>query len=251
MYRVAYGWFDGSQKPAAKTSSGSSGYTEEPPSIFFKIPPKKQMKGTYMTPEIILQCVRNYYTLIGTRYIIHIGRAGKHISFEITVEKEDCYHLMGLHYLTDRPDKRSRAKIFDDLLSSKEYRNHIASSELWTEELESRVICTSVIDRFLDQNYSIIRYNPKRTYFFSKISSEYLFVHNENFFPVPNTSVFLFVDKRNNCEEHFCKSIFPKKNLDYSKHQPVWTLLYKAKIPPGKNTIILYKHNDYMSDYHY
>ena len=55
-----------------------------------------------MNQDTLLECVQSFSRLIGTHYIIHLGRAGKSVSFEILIEKEDAHHLMGLHYLTDR-----------------------------------------------------------------------------------------------------------------------------------------------------
>lgn len=81
-----------------------------------------------MTSEILLQSVQSYSDLIGTEYIFHIGRAGKLLKFSITILKEDCHHLLGLQHLSDRPERRKRATVFDDLLNSKDYRKTIASS---------------------------------------------------------------------------------------------------------------------------
>ena len=44
----------------------------------------------------------------------------------ITFDKKDCFHLMGLQYLTDRPElRRDRGKIFDEIqkgIIKKKYR---------------------------------------------------------------------------------------------------------------------------------
>ncbi|MCR5338350.1 MAG: hypothetical protein K6E75_07315 [Lachnospiraceae bacterium] len=207
-----------------------------------------------MTSDTLLKCVLSFQELIGTRYIIHLGRSGKHVSFEIKIEKEDCHHLMGIHYLTDRPDRRSREKIFDDIVSSEEYRNWLISSEMWTDELEDRVLCTALLSDLLDDNATIIRYNPKRLSFYSRIKAEYLFTHKDfvftNISEVQKTDeqtadIYLFIDKKEDSDLRFCKSIFPKKNHDYTEYQAVWTLLYKEKIKPDGTDNILYCHNNY------
>ena len=208
-----------------------------------------------MSPETILNCARSYAKLIGTQYIIHIGRGGKHSAFIILIEKEDFHHLMGLHYLSDRFERRNRERIFDDILSSEQYRAWLSTSEMWNHDLEMRVACTSVLPDILDDNGTIIRYNPKRLTFYSTIKSEYLFSHTD--YELPDLSenpispsnrksdIYLFIDKREYSEYRFCKSIFPKKDRDFTESQAIWHLLYKEKIAPDKSSSILYKHNDY------
>ena len=73
----------------------------------------------FMTPELLLECVQKYNTLIGTQYEIHIGHCGKLENFKLSLYKEDCHHLMGLHHLKDRSDRKSRSRIFDELSCQK------------------------------------------------------------------------------------------------------------------------------------
>ena len=56
--------------------------------------------------------------------------------------------------------------------------------------------------------------------------------------------VYLFLDKRSDSDERYCKSIFPRTNHDYEAGQAVWTLLYKEKIVNGVSTV-LYQHRGY------
>ncbi|WP_442950773.1 PBECR4 domain-containing protein [Oribacterium sp. WCC10] len=123
---------------------------------------------------MLLRCAESFLNLIDTKYIIHIGRSGKLIKIQLTFDKEDAHHLMGLHYLSDRYDPRNRAKIFKDILHSPEYLKKLSSSVHWTPYLENRVICTSFLSEIIENNRTVIRYNPKRHHFHSKISAEYL-----------------------------------------------------------------------------
>ena len=200
-----------------------------------------------MTPELLLNCVSTYNSFIGTKYRIHIGRAGKLAIFQITINKEDCHHLMGLQHLSDRPDTRSRTKIFDELMSSEKYRNYISESELWNTESENRVICTMLLNRIIEDNKTIIRYSAHRLNFYSTINAEYI-LQNVNFplSPTLNSDLYLFIDKRaKDPSTMFCKSIFIKNNLDYTVNQEKWTLLYKEKTDPLGVKAILYQHKKY------
>ena len=221
-----------------KTFNGSSATVDEPFSIF--------QRGMIMKQETLYQCVDAFNRLAGTSYIIHLGRAGKRLAFEIQIDKEDCHHLMGLHYLKDRPDARNRRRIFEDILCSREYREHLASSELWTPELENRVACTTLLERILDDNGTIIRYNPKRHRFYTMIRAEYLFAHKN--YPVAEgvlRDVYLFVDKRDYSDFRYCKSIFPKKDYDYMEFQAIWQLLYKEKHATDGSSEVLFRYKKY------
>ena len=51
-----------------------------------------------------------------TEYEIVLGRKNVAVKLIITFDKKDCFHLMGLQYLTDRPElRRDRGKIFDEI----------------------------------------------------------------------------------------------------------------------------------------
>ena len=51
-----------------------------------------------------------------TEYEIVLGRKNVAVKLIITFDKKDCFHLMGLQYLTDRPElRRDREKIFDEI----------------------------------------------------------------------------------------------------------------------------------------
>ena len=199
-----------------------------------------------MTSEILLQSVQAYSHLIGTEYNFHIGRAGKLIKFSITILKEDCHHLLGLQHLSDRPERRKRITVFDDLISSKNFRQKIASSTLWTPELETRVLCVKLLGDIIEDNNTIIRYNSKLNNY-SKITSEYLLT-NKNYQLTNNliSDIYLFVDKRNEeVGNMFCKSIFTKSVYDYTTRQENWTLLYKTKTSPNRITNVLYHRPNY------
>ena len=190
---------------------------------------------------LVLACIEAINSLMDIRYYITLVKAGKHLGFVLTISKEDCPHLMGLHYLTDRKDRRSRTEIYDDLMNSEEYRKWIASSDNWDEALKNRVSCTKKLEALLDDNETVFRYNPKRNCFYSKIQAEYLLENSTE-----NQVVFLFIDKRSDTDERFCRSVFTKSDKDYSERQERWTLLYKKKeyISEGR-TEELYRHKSY------
>ncbi len=200
-----------------------------------------------MNSQTLLACTHAFNDFIGTRYIIHLGRAGKIAQLTITFESEDCHHLMGLHYLRDRDDRRNRSKIFYDLLSDPDYRDYLASSKHWTDTLEARVSCTALLEQILDDNRTIYRYNNKALQFTSSITAEYLLANaNYSLSNDCSNDIYLFLDRRTDgSSDYFCRSVFPKSSLDFTVRQARWALLYKEKLDVGNNSYILYQHSGY------
>lgn len=194
-----------------------------------------------MIENDILSCIASFSTLLDTHYNIHLGRSGKTISFQIGFSKQDCYHLMGLHHLEDRKDNRGRNFIFDELLKSEEKRKNIASSSYIDQNIIDRIYYTGKLEQILDDNKTIFRYNQKSNYPYSQIEAEYLL---DNF--IDNREIYIFIDKRENSEERFCRSLFTKSNLDYTKRQAKWTLLYKEKVISDNSSIILFHNKNYI-----
>ena len=193
-----------------------------------------------MIEQNILNCLQSFSKLLDTTYIFHLGRAGKHMHFSLDFSKEDCYHLMGLHYLKDRKDNRGRNYIFDELMESEDARAHMALSDFIDENVCDRIYFTSLLESMLDDNHTIFRYNPKRLRFYTMIEADYLL---ENF--PENREVYLFLDKRTTSDYHFCRSIFPKRDRDYTDGQAKWTLLYKEKTKAKGEPEVLYRHTGY------
>ena len=200
-----------------------------------------------MDQQTLFQRLLSFQRLIGIKYHIVLGKAGKSVSFNLTFSEYDCHHLMGIHYLTDRPDRRSSARIFEELLASAEYRIHIASSDFWSKKLVDRIACTSILEQLIDDNQTIFRYNSRGAYFQSQINAEYLMANSN--IPISEgdlRDVYVFLDKRDDSDDRFCRSIFPRTTRDYTIGQPKWTLLYKKKYLPDGTESVLYHNKNYV-----
>ena len=93
----------------------------------------------------ILDCVNAFEALLDTRYKLVLGRKGVAVSLCVEFDKKDCYHLVGLQYLKDRPElSRDRGKVFDEIISGKislddkvicsEEAASMGGSQIWLEE---------------------------------------------------------------------------------------------------------------------
>ena len=64
----------------------------------------------------VLDCINAFIPLLSTEYELVLGRKGVSVTLRISFDKKDCFHLMGLQYIKDRPElNRDRGKIFDEI----------------------------------------------------------------------------------------------------------------------------------------
>ena len=170
----------------------------------------------------IYDCVDSFASLLDTEYQLILGRKGEAVSLNITFEKKDCFHLMGLQYLTDRPElSRDRGKIFDEIKTRVLTKEQIESSDLY-EQIADRVDLLPFLEDLFDSNDTVFKYNEKKNSF-SMIKADYLMKNR-----VVDKNVFIFLSKGKD-DTYFCRSFFPETNRDYTKNQASWTLLYKEK----------------------
>ena len=73
----------------------------------------------------------------------------------------------------------------------------------------------------LDSNEIIFKYNSKKQVF-SLIQADYLLQSAHN-----SRDIYIFLDRLENSDSHFCRSFFPKGDKDYTAGQAKYTLLYK------------------------
>lgn len=189
--------------------------------------------GTYLMRDI-KDCVNAFIPLLNTEYEIVLGRKGVTVILKITFDKRDCFHLMGLQYLIDRPElNRDRGKIFDGIVAGSITTEQVESSDFYNK-IEDRINYLPLLEALLDSNDTIFKYN-QRINMYSMISADYLMKNN-----MEENNLYLFLSHSSD-DKYFCKSFFPEKKKDYTKNQASWTLLYKKKcnISTGKE-IILY-----------
>jgi hypothetical protein len=182
----------------------------------------------------VLDCVTAFLPLLDTEYEIILGRKGVAVTLRITFDKKDCFHLMGLQYLLDRPElNRDRGKIFDEILTGKITTEQIESSDFY-KKIAERVHFLPFLPQMLDSNNTVFKYNQKANAY-SLIDADYLMQNN-----MENRNLYLFLSHSMN-ELYFCRSFFPEGKLDYTFNQTSWTLLFKKKIKHTTNEeIILY-----------
>lgn len=52
----------------------------------------------------VLDCINAFIPLLSTEYELVLGRKDVSVTLRISFDKKDCFHLMRLQYLVDRPE---------------------------------------------------------------------------------------------------------------------------------------------------
>ena len=153
------------------------------------------------------------------------GRKGVAVTLRIVFDKKDCFHLMGLQYLIDRPElNRDRKKVFDEIVAGSITPEQVESSDFY-KKIEERVNFLPLLEQLLDSNDTVFKYNQKADTY-SKIEADYLMKNN-----MEERNLYLFLSYAT--DKCFCKSFFPEEKKDYTKNQASWTVLYKKKRNTG------------------
>ena len=170
----------------------------------------------------IRDCVSAFLPLLNTEYEIVLGRKGVAVTLRITFDKKDCFHLMGLQYLIDRPElNRDRGKVFDEIVAGSITTRQVESSDFY-KQIEERVNFLPLLEQLLDSNDTVFKYN-KKVNIHSMIDADYLMKNN-----MEDRNLYLFLSQGSD-DRYFCRSFFPEEKMDYTKNQASWTMLYKKK----------------------
>ena len=162
--------------------------------------------------------------LLFYKYNFVLGRKGVLTNICLSFDKVHFHHLIGLQRLTDMPQlRRDRTKIFDQIINNELTYAHISGSSLFSA-IKKRFLAFLYIEEFLDSNELIFKFNRKANPS-SKMKAEYILENEINDF-----IAYICIDKSNDIDEYFCRSFFPKEDIDYTLGHTRYILLYKEKI---------------------
>ena len=172
----------------------------------------------------VYDCVAAFEKLLDKEYHLVLGRKNIAVPIQINFDKKECFHLMGLQYLTDRPELvHDRGKIFDAITRRRITAEQIQSSDLYYK-IADRIHMLPLLESMLDSNETIFKYNRKLNVY-SVIKADYIMKNNAE-----GRNIFLFLAENREEGRYFCRSFFPQDKMDYTRNQVSWTLLYKKKV---------------------
>lgn len=125
----------------------------------------------------VLDCINAFIPLLSTEYELVLGRKGVSVTLRISFDKKDCFHLMGLQYLVDRPElSRDRGRVFDEIADGTITIEKIESSDFYNK-IEQRVHFLPLLEQMIDSNDTVFKYNKKAN-MYSMIEADYLMENN-------------------------------------------------------------------------
>lgn len=138
----------------------------------------------------VLDCINAFIPLLSTEYELVLGRKGVSVTLRISFDKKDCFHLMGLQYLVDRPElSRDRGRVFDEIADGTITIEKIESSDFYNK-IEQRVHFLPLLEQMIDSNDTVFKYNKKAN-MYSMIEADYLMENN-----VESRNLFLFLSNK-------------------------------------------------------
>lgn len=178
------------------------------------------------------RCAKMYESLFEIKYRIILGRKSKETEIMLSFQKDDFFHLIGLHKLKDvRYPFKNSADNFDAILLDDITYELISKSkhfepnpDIKWEGIKYRVEYFIHLIDLLDSTNLVFKYNSKINNW-SRIKAEYVFESREF-----DKNLYLFIDIGNGNKDRFCRSFFPEMYVNYTDRQPKMALLYKEKI---------------------
>ena len=175
--------------------------------------------------NLLQECAFAFQKLLMFEYHFVIGRKGQSREFNLTFQKADFHHLAGLHKLKDiaQLQQGMRERIFDKILNGN-ISSELIEKSAYYNQMSGRIFPLIDLEKMLDDNKTIFRYNEKIQKF-SLIKADYLLEGQANLIPT-----YLFLGKRDEDEnEQMCRTFFRIENKNYTERQPKYALLKKEK----------------------
>lgn len=193
---------------------------------------------------MLLDAVNAWVALQDTTYEFLLGRSKNwSASFTLDFQPSDFPHLAGVHYADDvdfginRAELHS-AKFIAKLLSGYIDDDLIERAAAWNSKIKNRLECIIVLERILDADFLIYKFEQKRVPHGSTLCAEYVIKYADT-----DLALFVFVDHDMHTR-WFCRSVFQSSSADYTINQTRLTVLKKRKLKNGELNID-YTHPNY------
>ncbi|MGN0638870.1 MAG: PBECR4 domain-containing protein [Huintestinicola sp.] len=190
--------------------------------------------------DLLLEAAENFRKLLDIKYDVLLGRKNREVEISIIFRPIDFHHLAGLQYIKDMPElKCSREKVFQAIRNDSALRMKISSSVFFAD-IRERLTALKQIEYLLDNNDLIFKYDYKKNKM-SKMKADFLIQASDE----EQEITYIFGEHiakctymQNETKEVYCKSIFKKGNMDYSKFQSKFTVLKISKICISENKLL-------------
>lgn len=212
--------------------------------------------------DILYSAAQSFYNLLNKKYNLVLGFKGKTTYLNLSFDSSNFKHLSGLHKLTDlNLSSELSIPLFNKILQ-KEITYKDIEKSIYYKNIKNRLSDLSNYEKYLDKTKEIYYWSKRQATQVgvpSKINADYIFKEKSIYITNGNSFMFFAIDKIDknnrtiyispiNIEQLSAVSFFID-NIDYSKGQKRYTLLYKEKIDLNTNKKeIIYKHHNFSLD---
>jgi hypothetical protein len=153
----------------------------------------------------------NFNHLKNKEFHVTYGKNGIKTTVIVIFEEIHFYHLAGLHYIRDMQDQlnQGRVHVYNKLLSDSNLYKEIENSQHYSE-IKARVELVLYLERLLDNDIYLYKYNSVNKLPYSKVEYDYLIKGRYK-----NKVVNIFL-KEDHGIYYVCNSIFYQKD-DYAR----------------------------------
>lgn len=169
----------------------------------------------------LILAAKSYEKLLGKDFIITIDtKDGNTKTFQVQFKKDNFYHLIGFHYLTDLPQldtrRNKKNRIFNNVLQGNITYNSIKSSVHFDNKIDDRVSYFHNIDKLLLEKV-ILDFDASNVSLKTNLKCDYMFFKDEN-------GKYMHLSLAQN-KTHYPESFFVRDDNLYIKDQDVFDIV--------------------------
>lgn len=176
----------------------------------------------------------NFDNICSKKYKIIVAKKGKTHNINLTFERNQFFHLLGIQHLNDiNTTYNFKNTFFKNVMNNKINMNTISKSCYYNKWcIEDRIEIVDNLEKYLDSDYlKFGKYINNNC--FSKLEADYIFIKILD--PV-NCNI--FAKKRNNSDNYCLNSC--NKNNNYISKATSLSVIYKEKIDIKTNESFLF-----------
>ena len=178
----------------------------------------------------LILAAKSYEKLLNKDFIITIDtKDGNTKTIQIQFKKDNFYHLIGFHYLTDLPQldtrRNKKNRIFNNVLQGNITYNSIENSSYFDNKIDDRVSYFHNIDKLLFEKV-ILDFDSCNVSLKTNLKCDYMFFKDDN---GKYMHLSLAQDKI-----HYPESFFVRDDNIYIKNQDVFDIVSIKEIEKNK-----------------
>ena len=178
----------------------------------------------------LILAAKSYEKLLNKDFIITIDtKDGNTETIQVQFKKDNFYHLIGFHYLTDLPQLNTRRnkknKIFNNVLQGTITYDSLKNSSHFNNKIDNRVSYFNNIDKLLFEKV-ILDFNSSNVNIKTSLKCDYMFFKAQD-------GKFLHLSLAYD-KNHYPESFFVRNDNVYIKNQNIFDIVSIKEVEKSK-----------------